>query len=507
MRPRHAPRRSGRTALVLIVPIALVGLVAAGYLYYEASLVEPGPPVAPTAPEDPSDTPAGVDRIPPTEDAIPDGPPPVTYRGEVADALGDPIAGATVTPSPPPEDPAPIVRTDESGAFEIGLPPDRPPVVTIEAPGHPRRTIELETDPPIPYTLYRGGTIRGTVMGRTIGDDGAVSEPAPVPDAMLEVAGLEGWMVETSADAAGRYEMTAPVGPVVVTVRSRRHADLRVLDIEVERDETITRTISLGPGITLDVAVLGDGQPLVGAEVRAITDLGEEGAGTTNPVGRIEFHGLTPGRGTLVIVRPGYRAETHAVKLAIEDAGIAMRLRQQVPLEPAVRWDLTVVDAAGEPVPDAEVRIREGRLELLRAPVSDTAGLQVLGPDRTYSVEVSAPDRPRVTVRHRITTEPDLRVVLPRGGRFTGRVVDDRDRAVSTADILIVPVGGPSAQQGAPRLVRARLDGTFRSELLVPGPYRVQVTDSRLGRVAADAAIEDGSDSALGDMRLAPRED
>jgi len=508
--------RSAASAGRLIAIIVLFAAVAVGALVVvqrqraarppdgAGGAETPSPPAAPAA--------SGASAIPASPDSpfgafVPTAEPTfVIYRGEVCDALARRIPGATVTAGAVPADDEGaerVVRADDEGRFEIGIPIGERPFVRIEAPGHPRLVVELEREPRVPYLLFRGGTIRGTVRGTTGGPDASADRtaaPVPLPGLRIEVAGTEGWSDAVTTDAEGRYSVTAPRGAVVLTVRSPAHRDAQILDVEALIDEETVRDIVLEPGIELEAIVIADGAPLAGAHVRALTDFGEEGSGRTDGAGRIVLGGLSPGSGRLVVVHPGYRAELPSLSLPEGSS----RIRRTVTLERCAPFTLEVVDSAGQPRPDATVRIRLEQIELVTAAAGDPHALQVLGRDRAYSLDVAAADAARVRLRYRVPDDasPRLRVVLPAGSRFVGTAVDGRGNPVAGAGVLIVSLAATEESWGTPQLSTTAVDGTFRSELLAPGPYRVQVHHPHLGRTSVDTSIVEGQDRDLGKVAL-----
>ncbi len=501
-------RDRGNVVLSIITLIVLVTIAGGAFAWFYLRAPSPPTPAETATGGAPVGSSDGADR---GETPAPGGDPienpgdggataeTILFPGVVLDALGTPLARAKISSGPFPSKDEIVVLTDDRGVFEISLPADASPMVRMEAAGHYSQVVELERTPDLPYLLFLGGAIRGVVRGPRRAESGEV-EDAPVPSVSIEIAGREGWFHEVTTDADGKYAVVAPPGAVVLTVRSAEFADERLLDVEAIRDGEVVRDILLRPGVQVDLTVSGDQEMVAGAHVRALTDLGQEGEGTTDGVGKLTFAGLTQGNGRLVIVTPGYQAELHSLVLGDN----RLLIRRWVTLQRSTPFTLEVVDSAGDPRPDANVRIRLDQIDLVTASAGDLQALQVLGPDRTYSIEVVAPDAPRVQVRFRIPTDgpPYLRVILPKGGRFRGRVVDARDRPVAGAGVLISSVAGNEAHLGPPRLTSTAADGSFRTELFAPGPYRVQVHHPRLGRVGVDTKMVEGEDQDLGAIQL-----
>ena len=424
-----------------------------------------------------------------------------TYHGKVVDPLGEELTGVSIRSGPFTTPDEATATTDAEGRFTISILADLQPLVRMSHPGYFQQIVELEKgrEPSIPYLLFRGGLIRGRVEGPIVVEGGAI-ENAPVPDVVLEFAGMEGWFDQVTTDDDGRYEMTAPFGPVVITVRTVAYRDEQILDVESSREKVVEHDILLVPGIRLEVVLFGIGEAVADAHLRVFTGRGLEGEGRSNALGKAAFTGLTPGRGKVVVVSPGYRAEMHALILGENRALI----RKPISLDPSTPWTLEVVDSDGNARPDANVRIKLDRIELVNALAGDSKALDILGRERNYAIDITAPDAPRTRVRFRIPTEgpPLLRVRLPRGGRFAGVVVDTLDRPIAGAGVLITPTGGTDSAQGPPRLTSTSLDGSFRTELFAPGPYRVQVQHPKLGRSSVDTRIVEGEDRDVGKIKI-----
>ena len=477
-------------------------------------------PTKPPAPEDnpPADPNASSENTSPETSStipsplVPDAPDAadlIAYRGRVSSPSGELIAGVTVLSGPEPSIHQRSAETDEKGRFTIDLPANEPPIVRMSAPGYYRQKVELEREreDDLPYLLFRGGLISGTVTGPKYVDERRGFETEPGAGVTLEFAGRAGWSDSVTTGANGAYSITAPFGAVVIHVRSDRFRDQQILDVEALRTQDVTHDIQLTPGIQLDVVLFGS-QPngekkiVPEANVRAFTGMGLEGEATSSTAGKATISGLTPGPGRIVVVRSGYRAELHSLVIEGEPALV----RRPVHLDPSTPWQLEVVDTAGNPRPDAEVRISFQRIELLKTTAGNSEALDILGRDRRYRIDITAKDAPRTQRRFRIPSSgpAKLRVVLPKGGRFTGKALDDRGRPVAGAGVLISPTGGPEAGQGPPRLATTTIDGSFRTELCAPGPYRVQIQHPQLGRTTVEARIVDGEDHAVGDLQLKP---
>ncbi len=135
-----------------------------------------GEPVSP-APPPPLASP-GLDRRPRDEPKVPvesrAGPASLPWdhhlRGQVLDAEGRPLAGATVRDVFAPE-PAPTATTDAEGRFDLVSTADAPGVLSVSAPGSVKTTVLGDTlRAGLPITLAKEWTITGTVYDTDTGD-------------------------------------------------------------------------------------------------------------------------------------------------------------------------------------------------------------------------------------------------------------------------------------------------------------------------------------------------
>lgn len=149
-------------------------------------------------------------------------------------------------------------------------------------------------------------------------------------------------VVTAAADAEGR---ALPYGPVLV---------------DAERLDGLVTEIRLPPGVSLAGRVVGpDGEAVPGARVSLVPpppdgfDADHMPAWTewrrTGDDGAFSFHGLPRGAGRLSVLATGPLASTAGVEVACGDADVVVRLTA------AVSATITVTDAAGAPVADADV--------------------------------------------------------------------------------------------------------------------------------------------------------
>ncbi len=472
-------------------PIAIVILIAGviiGTLWLTEDKEAPEPEPAPKSTSNAQ--PKVTDTTPPRVKSVDEN--TILYRGVISDAISGPIDGAEVRSGPFKTADESLAFTDAQGSFEIFLPRGNKPIVRMEAPGYYQQVVELELDTEVPYLLFRGGIISGSVTGPVAVEDRTVAEAA-VAGASIEFAGVEGWFHETKTDEAGRYSMTAPPGPLVLTVRSSDYSDQQILDLRAVREGETIRDIQFQPGCIVEVVLFGDNEVVTEARVRALTDFGIEADVISDSSGRATLTGLTYGSARIIVVCSGYQAQFHSMILGQNRPLI----RRPINMKRSSPWSIEVVDTTGNPRPDAIVRISAERQELVSTTAGDRAGLDILGAGATYSVDVDAPNAARRRIQYRLPESGPavLRVVLHEGGRFSGTVVDNQDRPVGGAGVLITPT---NSDQGPPRLTTTALDGTFSTELFTPGGYRIQVQHPRLGRSMTETTIVDGKNQPLG---------
>jgi len=466
------------------------------------------PPAEPAASPEPSTPPAAQppEAQPPDPPDSSDARAPegtTTYTGRITDPLYEPISGVTIASGPFPH-PAEIRATStEDGTFAITLPDETPPIVRMAHANFYQQTVELEEEGELPYLLFRGGVLRGRITGPEL-DKQRNTIVTPVPGVRLEFAGKDGWFAEAVTDGEGAYSITAPPGPLVLTIRSDAYRDEQILDLEVDRREERVRDFELTPGVRLEVILFAD---VIVSEARITihTGMGVEGAGAVDSMGKASFPGLTPGPGHAVVVAPGYASTIHPVLLA-ENRPL---VRRPIDLAPSAPWVLSVVDASGAPRPDAEVRIRARdqdlrNPELVRTRVDDLRALDVLAPGETYLIEASAPGTARVreTLRMPESGTARLELVLRVGGSLRGRIIDPGGSPVPGASVLIAPEGADARRRGPPRLTTTSGKGAFSTERFLPGGYSVQLSHPQIGRAARSIEIRDGEDLDLGPIEL-----
>ncbi len=430
--------------------------------------------------------------------------PSARIEGRVVDSTGRPVEGARmftacrdpeVEPTPRflLDSPAPVT-TDANGSYllrTIPTRPTRPTRIEVEA------RLDTHRGPPIEITMdvVPGSTKQAPAI--------VLADETPIDVATIRVRDRDGLpiagaTVQRVALGDRRYR-----GPEITTDADGR-ASIRMtrtrLDELADRHEqaflhaaghapSITPTYELGddaatidvtlePGVTIAGRVVHeDGSPVAGAAVGAMAPLDRTtrlpcGETHTSEDGTFELHDvprqavdveasqhLGMNRSASVVERGTLGPHTN-LTLVLPDLGYDPR-RASI--------EVTVRDASGGPVRDADFRIDRGLGSLF------TGGHQVR--DGVYRIEtelgswtvaVSAPGYRRSTVREvRLKTEDEtipVAVELDRGARLTGRAIGPSDRALVGANLWL-------RAQGPHQSVSTRTDAEGRFDVtgLAPG--------------------------------------
>ncbi len=499
---------TGGLFIFVIVPLLLFGGFIAFRFYSSTTQMIPANnlPVATTAIE-PKET--IIEVIEKKDDA-----PKQPWAGIISDALGKPIAGALVTFQGQTEKKV-VASSDDNGNFLLLLSSDdltQPsPLVTIEADGYYQIRTNLASIADWNYTLYRGGTLSGQVLGHVfVYSDEEVPPPTPLPGSIVEVSGQAGWFSEVVSDAEGRYRITAPPGKIIVTVRSDTHADVRFDDLEVGRDEVLGRDLVLPGGITLDAFVMSSSEPLIGARVRVSNEIEKEIEGTSDAGGKARIPGLIAGLAKVHITHPGYQEAAFEMILPNDKIGI----RRPFLLQPANKFMLVVTNRDGDELPDATVSIKRNRLKVVNCKASDSEAMSILASGATYYIqakhryqsegkEIVLPPR---TYRFTMPEEGpgELTIELRPGGRISGVVVAANGQPIPGATVLIQARGVEEGEAPPPRLTQTMPDGLFRTEPFSAGDWTVSISHPQVGNFRLETSVEEGKDRSLGTLTLRP---
>jgi hypothetical protein len=289
-----------------------------------------------------------------------------------------------------------------------------------------------------------------------------------------------------TTDAEGRAEFPALSGRYYATATATDGTRaVEVLDVRWGAAPTYL-TIALKPGVTFSGQVVDAAtrKPLGQALVRAdpqpdpndLEPTISSGSTSTDSLGRFALE-LPSQRWRLEARAPGYLAEPIAVEAPSKELIIE--------LTRGVELTGQVVDAAGEAIADATVRLtpgdvtslttnREGRFSLTapRSPIS----IHALAPDGRQGLS-------RVTFNDKQETAA-VRIVVANGSELVG-VVRDAQGPVAHAEVRIL--AEPESLEVAS--FDTALDGRFAAKGLPPGRYSVRAQQGT-GRRASAISLE-----------------
>lgn len=369
--------------------------------------------------------------------------------GHVVDAQGEPIAGALlsvstreglpatataptaltrpgelgVTHGPVPKIPlvadqsfalgALAAETDAQGKFEIqGLEP-APVVLRASRPGYAPATLELDDLAPhatrndVRLVLQRAGRVEGRVTDES---------GRGIHGVYLAVSSTGQGEQSSVTDESGRFVLQDVLGEVTVRAQPEGRAPV-ACTVAVKPAEVARCALTLtGSVYELGVRVVDEfGAGLSGALVTLRSaELKRTFALTSQRDGSVMFGDLPQPPYVLTVQRRGY--------LPVEDQAVATAERElRVTLRRAASLRGSVVDAGGQPVPQAFVSTDQGETTA----ETDDSGMFVLedvepGVLTLWAAHPQAGQASSQEVRARAgDTLYNLRIVLP--GRFTGQ--------------------------------------------------------------------------------------
>ena len=344
------------------------------------------------------------------------------------------------------------------------------------------------------------------------------AEGAPAADARVALYQLQGarpklddidaaWIDRGTTDAEGRFALRTPEpGPVLLGAHAAGHVP-QLRRVDVPRDEAPPpQELALARGAFITGRVLLNGQPLPGAEVRALppqdaqeidlpwiraTWIGEslhvrDAEATTDPRGAFEIHGLEPGTRNLRVLRvEGYFGRDRTV--GWDDLEVAApALGVVLDLEAAV-LDLAIVSGS-QPVEGAQVGMHEPQ-----ATWRSTRDC----PDGTATILLPVGKPLVVSVKHQRyeSAERPIRA-LPAGARVREVVDLGRPKAMAGLRVRVSKADGtPITSAGfvvtddiaknrnygfdSGLGLRHAEDGSFLLEHLEPGAYVLAVFPER----------------------------
>jgi hypothetical protein len=457
--------------------------------------------------------------------------PAAGVAGRVVDEQGGAVAGSFLTaldPTRPEEEEPPLGWSRMDGSFRLAsLLPGRKYKVTATQEGFAPGEAEAATapagkaSPPIRIVLTRGQRAFGRVVdeaGRPVAGVlltlDPFSEDDPPPSPFEEGgSGLKG-----SSDDRGAFEIPdVSTGTFVLRAMKEGFAAFSKAGVEIAAGSgrADLGTITLESGVTIEGRVTDSkGQPLEEAKVFTSPFAGFMASGTfgipsrkptvTGADGSFRIEDLKRGeRYDLSALHPGHAPATaRGVEAPAEDLRIVLQTGRTL--------SGRVVGPERAPVPGAEIQAREesrvtsegsgiSTIFMRHLAVTDAEGRFRIGALEagTLSLVVSARRyRTRRLEGFRVPDEDvdSLEIVLDRGARLEGRVVDGEGEPVAQARLEARLQNGEGfSDLGSEPHAVSEEDGSYRLEGLETAQYRIAVESPAHGQTDAVAAIFPGT--------------
>jgi hypothetical protein len=299
-----------------------------------------------------------------------------------------------------------------------------------------------------------------TISGQVVDDGGQ-----PIPGARVRAVSRR-TSLPYEAVAAGQGVFTLEgLGEGPFYVLASAEGFLPAVEAQVEAGPQPVR-LRLTPTRTLEVRVTHDGAP-VPATVRLKADHLSRELRTEGAPAR--FTGLYPDE-VVVTAESGSLGSAPRI-LTLED-----RLTQvTLELEEAGRLLVTVVDEAGQPVPQPEIMLRTSTGEVIHQEKAATGALVELGPIGVgdYVLYGQAEGFRDVELPARVKAgETSLELEMTRATLISGQVIDEYGRPAPNVSVLLQPTGDN---------VLADSDGHFVAQVPTPGLYELHAHHSEWG--------------------------
>jgi 5-hydroxyisourate hydrolase-like protein (transthyretin family) len=414
--------------------------------------------------------------------------------GIVRDQDGRPFADATIFTTDPGSNgwtSGGENQTDQDGRFELtGLERRawRIGAYSMDAVG----TAFVDIEPTIgdvlglELTLQRGGCIGGTVHW---------SDGEAAGDFELETDGVTGWS-RTQSFREGEFQMCGLIeDEFVVRARATRYGEVGIAELAGLRPGATALRLVLVPQAAFDVGVSvrdEHGEPIDGLRIWASSDKG--GSVHASGDGNVRLTPLVPGEWRISLSASGFVTLDESLELGPSSPDLSFVLSA------SARIHGTVLDAAGNPAADAEVRAGEGW-------TSESARTDETG---RFELELQA-GKTRVRARKSGHGPSEELLVMTEAGRtaeelvlrlrdacaLQGRVLDESGDPVPGAWVM---VGGPDGDDAA----ECDQNGAFELRDLAPGPTRVNAFVMDGGsRTSARVILVAGATSTL-ELRFRP---
>ncbi|MCP3065683.1 carboxypeptidase regulatory-like domain-containing protein [Myxococcus sp. K38C18041901] len=440
--------------------------------------------------------------------------PSVVFAGRVVDEALRPVVGSKLTLFHTEHSRFFQTTSDSDGRFTLGPLPASTYGLQVDDDqlvGSCMRETSPDALEAEDIVLHRPRSIVGQVL---------LEDERPVANALVEAVDTG---VTAETDARGRFTLEGlPPGDYVLKARHGQQQGQAEATLDEEQSE-VEVTVRLGTLVRVTGSVRDTaGQPIEGATVLA-NSRGTVYYGTealTGADGRFELEEATLGTHHFTVSAKGFLpTETTVVEVTHRTPPVELTMERAFVVEGLV------VDEAGTPLTEVTLSAmkwlrqpkgrRDGKPHDLEhgdpdapfadGPVIDAAtddtgrfvlnlpspGLYRLSPNVTgfleTTLEVEAPAR-------------DVRVVMQRGARVVGTVVNLKDAPIPNVAITLRPVG---QEEPVPIWVRSDAQGAFQLEGVPPGRFilRASLEHSGVGDVSVDVTVT-GTETKTVTMRM-----
>ena len=450
-----------------------------------------------------------------------------TALGRLVDEAGQPVVGAGIVLAGMEEmlGEAQQVTSNKEGRFDVPhLTPGRYMLIAGH-PDHAPLTQEVEIPSGAPtvdlgdLVMPAGGGIEGRVTdteGTPI--EGAEVEATPALDSGSPGFGFTGMSMSmsmgplrTGPDGSFRVPGLNRGGRFDLHVKHPAYAEVTVPGVESPTKEPVR--IELKAARTVSGRVVNaEGEPVAGATVASVDRNDGLGAlrsyqslGVTDAEGRFRVGGLAPGTLNLEVSADGYQTQWLDGFHVPGDRDVD---DVKVVLERGSWLDVRVLNAEGEPVPEAsvfavlqapgqeETRSRTLRMRSFAQDRTDAQGrcrLKLAGPG-LYAVKTDLGGKASVSVNAGPGGTP-VEIRLPRGFQVSGRVIGED--GAGAPGIYVRSEGGPM-----PAIAQTEADGSFVFSGVAEGRYHLTASEPETGRASLDIEVA-GRDVRGLELRLA----
>ncbi|WP_044186601.1 carboxypeptidase-like regulatory domain-containing protein [Hyalangium minutum] len=299
-----------------------------------------------------------------------------------------------------------------------------------------------------------------TITGQVVDDGGQ-----PIPNAHIyAVSRRTALPAEAVAGGEGLFTLDGlGEGPFYLVASAEGF--LPTVEPQVEAGPQRVR-LRLTPTRTLEVRVVRDGAPMA-ATVRLKADHLSRELRTQGEPAR--FTGLYPDEVVITAESGSLGSTPRTITLQERVTQVTMEL------EEAGKLLVTVVDDAGQPVPQPEVTLRTVTGEVIRREKGATGALVELGPIAIgdYLVHGHTEGFQDVELPVRVRSgETPVELEMTQATLISGQVIDEYGRPAPNVSVLVQPIGDT---------VLADADGHFVAQVPSPGLYELHAHHSEWG--------------------------